>query len=59
MKLVLTLYTVLLLVSCATNKSSDMVLLPPGKLYIDNSQSSEEVVYKDEHSAGSSCRVWH
>jgi hypothetical protein len=59
MRLLWILYTLLLLlVSCATNKSVSMVLLPEGKLYLE-SQSDAETVYKDEHSAGASCRVWH
>jgi hypothetical protein len=45
---------IVLLVSCATNKGNDQVILPPGKLYVE-----PEVVYKDEHNTRGSCRIWH
>jgi hypothetical protein len=50
------LYTVLLTLSaCHSNRSvKDNIQLPLGKLY-----QEPEVVYKDEHTRGASCRIWH
>jgi len=49
---------VVLLSACAKDRVNDNVVLPPGKLYIESNPESE-VVYKDEHNTGSSCRIWH